>query len=75
MPAPKLTYDPDMPLSDLMVRWPETVAVFEAYDMLCVACLVGPFHTVADACQEHNVDPAAFALALEAAIKVPRDPH
>lgn len=75
MPVSQLIYDPDMPLSDLMERWPETAAVFEAYDMLCVACLVGPFHTVADACLEHNVDPAAFALALETAIRAARDPH
>lgn len=71
----KFSYDPDITLSDLMADHPETIAVFQRYDMLCVGCLVTPFHTVSDACLEHAVEEAEFGAALEAAISLARDPH
>lgn len=75
MSAALPTINPDMSLSDFMAVWPETIAVFNRYDMLCVGCLVGPFHTVADACLEHEVDAAEFEQALLQAISLARDPH
>lgn len=50
--------DPDLPLEDLMAMWPETIPVFLRHKMLCVGCMVNPFHTVIDACLEYglNVD-------------------
>lgn len=52
--------DPDLTLSDLMDAYPGTVAVFMRHGMICVGCLIGPFHTVADACAEYGLDEAAF---------------
>ena len=75
MRGAKPLYDADTPLSDLMASNPETIAVFQRYDMLCVGCLIGPFHTISDACLEHEVDEAEFEAALEAAISLARDPH
>jgi hybrid cluster-associated redox disulfide protein len=75
MSAARLQFDPDMALSEFMQRWPETVAVFERYDMLCVGCLVGPFHTISDACLEHEVEEAEFLQALAQAISLARAPH
>lgn len=60
--------DPDLPLDTLMALWPATIAVFLAHKMLCVGCLVGPFHTVTDACQEYNLDEAAFRAELHKAV-------
>jgi hybrid cluster-associated redox disulfide protein len=71
----KLLFDPEMPLSQLMLDLPETVAVFERYGMLCVGCLVGPFHNLSDACLEHEVDEDEFAAALDAAISLARAPR
>jgi hybrid cluster-associated redox disulfide protein len=68
----KTSIDLDMPLSDFMVRWPETIPVFLRFNMLCVGCLIGPFHTVADACSEHGADQATFVAALEQAIRLKR---
>lgn len=59
--------DPDLPLADLMNRWPATIRVFMRYRMLCVGCFVAPFHTVIDACEEHEVDEEEFRAALAAA--------
>lgn len=63
MPCLKLT-DPDLPLQDLMTEWPQTVAVFLRHKMLCVGCLVSPFHTVTDACREYGLNEDAFLCEL-----------
>jgi hybrid cluster-associated redox disulfide protein len=75
MPADLPPFDTQMALSEFMQIWPETEAVFLRYDMLCVGCLVGPFHTITDACLEHEVDETEFLQALTAAISLARDPH
>lgn len=61
---------PDLALSDLMETWPETIAVFLRYRMLCVGCMIGRFHTVTDACREHDVDETEFRAALAAAARL-----
>ena len=60
--------DPDLPLQDLMERWPETIPVFIHHRMMCVGCLVGPFHTVLDACAEYGLDVDRFYRELTVAI-------
>ena len=56
--------DPDLPLSELMSRWPETIAVFNRYRMLCVGCLISPYHTIFDACAEYGLDEEVFVAEL-----------
>lgn len=56
--------DPDLPLADLMTQWPQTIPVFVRHKMLCVGCLVSPFHTVADACAEYGLDEEMFLREL-----------
>lgn len=69
--------DPDLTLSELMTEWPETVPILLAHRMLCVGCLISPFHTVIDACVAYRLDEIAFRAELRAAIAagdaVPRD--
>jgi len=69
MSGAKATIDLDMPLSVLMALWPATIPVFLRYNTLCVGCLVGPFHTVADTCNEYGIDQPALVAALEQAIR------
>jgi len=57
--------DPDLPLSDLFANWPEMVAVFLAYRMLCPGCPIAPFHTVIDACDEYGLEEQAFRDVLQ----------
>ena len=59
--------DPDLPLADLMTTWPQTIPVFVRHRMLCVGCLVSPFHTVTDACAEYHLDEDAFLTELRQA--------
>ena len=65
--------DPDLPLADLMTRWPQTVPVFVRHRMLCVGCLVSPFHTVIDACAEYHLDEEAFMKELMLAVDADYD--
>jgi len=51
-------------VDDVMTRRPGTIRVFLAFRMRCVGCPIACFHNVADACQEHGVDPDAFLAAL-----------
>lgn len=68
MQAPQPDH-PDLTLQALMTHWPATVRVFMRHGMLCVGCLIGPFHTVDDACQVYNLDPDVFAAELRKAIE------
>lgn len=60
--------DPDLPLDELMSRWPETVTVFLRHKMLCVGCMIAPFHTVLDACKEYGLEVEPFYAELAASI-------
>ena len=75
MSGAKTTIDLDMPLSVLMTLWPATIPVFLRYNTLCVGCLVGPFHTVADTCNEHGIDKLELVAALEQAMRQSQAPH
>ncbi|MDM8164925.1 DUF1858 domain-containing protein [Roseovarius sp.] len=61
--------DPDLPLGELMDHWPETIPVFLRHRMLCVGCLVNPFHTVMDACAEYGLDEDVFFQEILDAIR------
>lgn len=60
--------DPDLSLADLMSQWPETISVFMRHKMLCVGCMIAPFHTVLDACKEYGLDVEPFYAELAAKI-------
>lgn len=60
--------DPDMPVDEIMRRWPATIRVMIRNGMLCIGCPIGSFHTVAEACLAHAVDEAAFSAELLSAM-------
>lgn len=60
--------DPDLSLADLMTTWPETIGVFMRHKMLCVGCMVNPYHSVLDACIEYELNIDAFYDELRQAI-------
>lgn len=60
--------DPDLPLATLMSGLPSTIPVFLRHRMLCVGCMVSPFHTLTDACAEYDLDLAAFLAELRDAV-------
>jgi hybrid cluster-associated redox disulfide protein len=48
--------DPDMPVDEVMRKWPATISVLLKHRMLCVGCPIGPFHSVTEACRAHGLD-------------------
>lgn len=62
--------DLDLSLDAMMMLWPQTIPVFIRHKMLCVGCLVGPFHTLLDACVEYDLDQAVLMAELKAAVAV-----
>jgi hybrid cluster-associated redox disulfide protein len=62
-------------VDELMRKSPSAIAVFLKYQMKCVGCPIGPFHTIEDACREHSVDRAAFIADVRRAIdaEIPPD--
>ena len=61
--------DPAMLLRDVMDIWPQTIPVFIKHKMLCVGCAITPYHTIQDACLEHEVSEPAFRNELRQVIK------
>ncbi len=59
----------DMVVDEIMRKWPATVAVMLSYRMLCVGCPIGTFHTLAEACREHEIDETRVILDLESAVR------
>lgn len=72
MPQPD---DSEQMLDELMQQWPETIPVFIKHKMLCVGCLVTPFHSVIDACAEYGLDTNAFMAELQAAVSAGPEPR
>lgn len=66
--ARKPRIDLDMPIDEIMRRWPATIKVVIRHGMLCVGCPIGAFHTVTDACREHDVPEEDLVKELEAAM-------
>lgn len=61
--------DPDMTVDEIMRRWPATIRVMIRHRMLCIGCPIGIFHTVADACDAHRIEPEAFSRELLEAMR------
>jgi hybrid cluster-associated redox disulfide protein len=53
-------------VDDVMRRWPAAIRVFLDHRMRCIGCPIAAFHTVDDACHEHQVDRARVLADLNA---------
>jgi len=54
LPTTELTVD------EVMQRWPATIRVFLDFGMNCVGCPIATFHSVDEACSEHEIDLEEF---------------
>ena len=64
-----MTIEPTRPVDDVMRRWPATIRVFLNHRMHCVGCPIACFHTIEDACREHDVGLMAFLAEIRAAAR------
>lgn len=61
-------HDPDLTLAELFRRWPHVAPVFIDHGMICVGCLIAPFHTVIDAVAEYELSEETFREELRRAV-------
>jgi hybrid cluster-associated redox disulfide protein len=54
----------EMSVEDVMRRWPPTIRVFLDFGMRCVGCPIAAFHSLDEACAEHDVDVGVFLPRL-----------
>jgi hybrid cluster-associated redox disulfide protein len=55
-------------VDDVMRRWPSAMRTFLDFKMRCVGCPIAAFHSIEEACEEHDVDADEFLpKVLEAA--------
>lgn len=59
--------EPYLLVDDVMTRWPATIRVFLDFKLGCVGCPIASFHSVDDACREHDIDAGSFMTALRGA--------
>lgn len=58
-------------VGEIMSCWPATIGVFLRYRMGCVGCPISGFHTLVDACEEHELDLDAVLAAMREAAGLP----
>ncbi len=51
-------------VSEVMQRWPQTIALFLQHRTACPGCPVGAFHTVAQAALEYRIPLRTFLADL-----------
>jgi hybrid cluster-associated redox disulfide protein len=68
MHKPRLD-NPDLPVADIMRLWPETIPVFLERGMLCVGCMIGPFHTLEDVCAEYGIETETLLAELRSTVR------
>ena len=44
----------ELPLEEIMRRWPATLEVFMAWKLRCIGCPIADFHQLSDAAAEHG---------------------
>lgn len=59
----------DLSVKEIMDRWPRTASAFIARRMHCVGCPIGPFHTLADAAMEHQLDAAELLEVVQREVR------
>ena len=67
MPAKGQSVQADSVVDDVMRTWPSTIRVFLDFHMNCVGCAIGPYHTIRDSCEAHDIEMEAFLVALQKA--------
>lgn len=47
---------PDLTVSEVLERWPQTVSAFQRLKTACVGCTMAPFDTLRDVARIYNYD-------------------
>ncbi|MDO8360814.1 MAG: DUF1858 domain-containing protein [Devosia sp.] len=58
----------DLPVGEIMTRWPSTIGVFIDLELHCIGCPISPFHTLVEAADEHGLGADELTAAVEGEI-------
>ncbi|QCX32807.1 DUF1858 domain-containing protein [Caloramator sp. E03] len=59
----------DMPITDIVSKYPETVEVFASYGMGCIGCMAARFENLEQGAMAHGIDVNKLVEDLNAKIK------
>jgi hybrid cluster-associated redox disulfide protein len=59
---------PDMPIGDVVRKYPDTVNVFLSHGLMCVGCAVARFENIRQGAQAHGIDADALVEDLNKAV-------
>ncbi|MBP8626666.1 MAG: DUF1858 domain-containing protein [Syntrophorhabdaceae bacterium] len=59
----------NMPIEDIIKRYPETQRIFEYYGMGCAGCKAALFESIEQGASIHGIEPDALINALNNLIK------
>jgi hybrid cluster-associated redox disulfide protein len=60
----------EMTVDEVMRRWPSTIHIFLDFRMRCIGCPLAAFHSIDEACEEHDVDVDVFLPKILGAVEV-----
>ena len=46
----------DMPIPEILTKYPETISVFQDYGLHCIGCFVASFETLEQGAMAHGLD-------------------
>lgn len=59
---------PDMPIGDVVRKYPDTVNVFLSHGLMCVGCAVARFENIRQGAQAHGIDVDVLVEDLNKAV-------
>lgn len=60
--------DKNMPIRELLQKYPESASVFSLYGIGCIGCALAQFETLEQGLNAHGIDITAFMKDLEEAV-------
>ena len=59
---------PDLTVSEVLERWPQTVSAFQRFKTACVGCTMASFDTLRDVARIYNFELEVVMTAMQEAI-------
>lgn len=64
-----MTISKDMPISEIVRKYPQTVKVFLQHGLMCIGCAAARFENLEQGATAHGIDVEALLKDLNAAVE------
>jgi len=64
-----MTISKDMPISEIVRKYPQTVKVFLQHGLMCIGCAAARFENLEQGATAHGIDVEALVKDLNAAVE------